>query len=76
MPRVVFLTIGVVGAEVFIKKVQLVHIPRSKLGGMDLKVSKETCGLEYRHDICGANIGLTITRLDALIDPAVSFWDG
>jgi hypothetical protein len=43
---------------------------------MDLKVSKETCCLEYCHDICGANIGFTITRLDALVDPAVSFWDG
>jgi hypothetical protein len=43
---------------------------------MDLKVSKETCCLEYCDDICGANIGFTITRLDALVDPAVSFWDG
>jgi hypothetical protein len=59
-----------------IKKVKFIKISRREFCGFNLHITKKTSGFKKSDYIGGANVGLTIARLNPLVEPAVTLREG
>lgn len=70
-------TVRIFRDESPIEKVELVKVSRSEFRRMDLHLASEKpCSLEKGHNVGGADIGLAVSGLYALVLPTVSLWEG